>query len=190
MKQKNVTLCAVLIAVCCLSLLLFPACKKSSGSDNSGSSAYYLSATVNGKSWNANYNTNTGDVFAVAEITSSGSVSVVLALGIQLANKDTSAIALVFPKNITLGKAYDFENDLYTAGAYADNSAGYNTSPANHGSGTITVTNFDQTGNIVEGIFSGSFGTTNGSSVIQITNGKFRCLLTTATQQLPPNVKF
>ncbi len=188
-----------------LLMMLFPAlmviqsCKKSSGgSDDTNTSGYYLTASLGGKDWSANVKSPTLDNSpAIAGITNANGVNIVVLVGIAAANKDTTAIALVFPQNIQLNKPFSFDATKYLEGAYIAETApgattyyGYNTTPATGGSGTITVTTFDQTGKIIEGSFSGIFGSQTGRAAIPVTNGKFRCIYTTNAAQLPPNIKF
>jgi hypothetical protein len=92
-----------------------------------------------------------------------------------------------------LNKQTNFAANLYTAGVYVDGTTGYNSDPANKGSGSLTVTSFDQTAKVIEGTFSGTFGlVSGGATTVQVTNGKFKCIYTTQANAnpFPPNVKF
>lgn len=183
-----------------LLMLLFPAlvviqsCKKSSGNgDDTNTSGYYLTANVGGKDWSANVKSPTLDNSpAIAGITTANGINIVVLVGLTAVNKDTTAIALVFPQNLQLNKPFAFDATKYLEGAYiAETAPGattyyqYNTTPAIGGAGTITVTTFDQTGKIIEGTFSGVFGSQTGRAAIPVTNGKFRCVYTTGTSSLP-----
>ena len=115
--------------------LLFASCKKSSGGGDTGPvSEYFMTATVNGKGWSANVVSPTLNGACIGVTTTAGNASVVLMAGVQAQGKDSTAIALVFPTNITLNTATSFAAQLYTAGAYAESATvGYNTDPANKG---------------------------------------------------------
>jgi hypothetical protein len=187
-------------------LLIFPAllivqsCKKSSGGgdDAGNTSGYYLTANIGGKDWSANVKSSLQNSPSIAAITTANGAKIVLLIGVKAVNKDTTAIALIFPQNIQLNKAATFDANKYLEGAYiAEMSAGsgtyygYNTTPATGGSGTITVTTFDQTNSVIEGTFSGNFGSQNGKAALPVTNGKFRCIYTTDNTKLPvPGSKF
>jgi hypothetical protein len=184
-------------------LLVFQSCKKSSGGGDTpaNTSGYYLTATVGGKDWSANVPAPTlQNSPAIAGVTTVNGVSIMLMIGVSAANKDTTAIALVFPQNIQLNKAFTFDptknlEAAYTAEAAPGSSTyyGYNTTTTTGGSGTMTVTSFDQTAKVIEGTFSGVFGSqTAGKPAIPFTNGKFRCIYTTtgSNPSLGPGVKF
>lgn len=174
-------------------MLAVAGCKKSSGGSDSPTPEYYITATVNGKAWSANVVSPTLHAACVGIISSSNSVSLVLMAGVQTQGKDSTAIALVFPSNITLNKQTKFDGALYTAGAYVDGNKGYNSDPANKGAGSLTITSFDQTARVIEGNFTGTFGfVSGGSTTVKITDGKFKCLYTTQpnANPFPPNVKF
>jgi hypothetical protein len=189
-----------------LLLILFPAlflalsCKKSSGGgdDTTNTSGYYLTANIGGKDWSANVKSSLQNSPSIAAITTANGSKIVLLIGVKAVNKDTTAIALIFPQNIQPNKAFTFDATKYLEGAYiAEMSTGsgtyygYNTTPATGGSGTITVTTFDQATNVIEGTFSGTFGSQTGRAAIPVTNGKFRCIYTTDNTKLPvPGSKF
>jgi hypothetical protein len=191
-KMKNFLL---RFAAPLLLLSSFYGCKKSSGgSDSNNNPQYYLTATVAGKAWAANVSNNSLHSACTGMLVKSGSVSVVIALGIQAkSSTDSTAIALIFPSGITLGQQTTFDDKKYSEGAYATMTSGFNTLPANKGSGTITINTFDQSAMVIEGTFTGTFGlASGGTSTVKITDGKFRCNYTTQTNAnpFPPNVKF
>ena len=185
-QKISVTGCGVVLL-----LLLLQGCKKDSGSD-SNSSGYYLTATVNGESWSANVNSTLNNSPAIAAVTSSNGITVFILLGVKAVNRDSSAIAVIFPQTVTLDKATNFDASKYSEAAYVEEASpgsptyyGYNTTPATGGSGTFTITVLDQTAKLIEGTFSGAFGSQTGRADIQVTNGKFRCPYTTDINQLP-----
>ena len=61
----------------------------------------------------------------------------------------------------------------------------YTSSASYGGSGTLTVTVLDQTSNIIQGTFSGTFASKIGAAPVTISNGKFRCPYTTNTGTVP-----
>ncbi|HTE12480.1 MAG TPA: hypothetical protein VK645_15960 [Chitinophagaceae bacterium] len=185
----------LLIAV---GFLLVQSCKKSSGDDaNNNTSGYYLTANVNGQAWSANVNSTLNNSPAIAAVTGSGSSTVLLLLGLKAVNKDTTALVLIFPQNVALNKTLNFDPAQYLEGAYVAEITpgsgtyyGYNTTSATGGSGTITITLFDQSSKTIEGTFAGSFGSQQGRPAVKVTDGKFRCVYTTDITQLPKsNVK-
>jgi hypothetical protein len=177
-------------------ILTLSSCKKSSGGGVGGStntSGYYLSATVNGKAWNANVANDSLKSPVLAGIDYTGVSYVLIVLGEQTAGKDTSAIALVFPENITLNKTVAFNAAQSIEAVYAASAtAGYNTvSPGGTTDDSLTVTTFDQTSKVIEGTFKGTFYRTTGSGTVKITDGKFRTPYLMDINSLPPsNVKF
>ena len=171
---------------------LLQGCKKDSGGGSNNSSGYFLTASVNGQSWSANVNSTLNNAPAIAALSTSNGVSIFIVLGIKAVSNDSSAIAVIFPKNVTLNQSFNFDASQYSESAYVEESAarsttyyGYNTTSQTGGSGTITITAYDQTNKIVEGTFSGTFGSTIGRASVQVTNGKFRCPYTTDVNQLP-----
>jgi hypothetical protein len=176
-------------------LFTFQNCKKSSGSSSSDSS-YPFTATVSGKAFSANFvNPSIGGP-GFAEVDNTNGLSIMVCVGIQIINSnDTNIFVVVFPTNITLNKPINLDPTLNTGASYAaETSPGsgaynvYGTNPAYGGSGTLTVTEYDQVNNVVAGTFSGTLGSTAGTTVT-VTNGKFRCTITTASNPFPPNVK-
>lgn len=182
-----------------VSMLLFPAllalqsCKKSSGGgDAPNTSGYYLTATVGGKDWSANVPAPAlQNSPAIAAVTTVNGVNIMVMIGVKTANKDTTAIALVFPQNLQLNKAFTFDASKSLEAAYIAEISpgsgtyyGYNTTPATGGSGTMTITSFDQTNKVIEGTFSGVFGSQTGRAALSFTSGKFRCIYTTGSNPL------
>jgi hypothetical protein len=176
--------------------LLFPlfclvqGCKKSSGGD--ASTSYYFTATVNGKAWAANTSNNSYHSPALGGLTTANGVGVAAVVAVQAINNDSSAFVVVFPQNITLNTQYAVNPAQYTEGAYVSEvSPGsasynqYNTTSTTGGSGSLTITLFDQTAKVMEGTFSGVFGSLTGGAAVTVTNGKFRCPYTTDASQLP-----
>jgi hypothetical protein len=192
MNFKKTMLTAVRLTFSAMIIFtLLQGCKKDSGGDTN-SSGYYLTANVNGTAWSANVNSTLNNAPAVAAATSSNGISVILVLGVKAVNTDSSAIVVIFPQNITVNQQYSFDDSKFSEAAYITSASpgsttyyGYNTTAATGGSGTITVTAFDQTAKIVEGNFSGTFGSQTGRAPVQVTNGKFRCPYTTDVNQLP-----
>ncbi|MEP7280148.1 MAG: hypothetical protein ABI813_15985 [Bacteroidota bacterium] len=176
---------------CILFLFATQGCKKSADGGNN-TSGYYLEAKINGQAWSANVASSLNNSPAIAALTTSGSTSVVLLLGLMAVNKDTTALVLIFPPNITLNKTLDLDPGQFTEAAYVAEISpgsgtyyGYNTTSATGGSGKITITLFDKTAKIIEGTFSGVFGSQQGRAAVQVTDGKFRCVYTTDVTKLP-----
>ena len=196
MKQKN-NLRLASSVILLFSLFLFHACSKSSGSNTAPNTGYYFTANVNGKSFAANFVSPTDGGPGIAATTSSNGVLFVVAFGIQIVNtNDSSIFLIVFPASTPLNTATNLSPGINTGAAYsAEASPGsstynaYGTNPAYGGSGTFTVTEYDQTKKVVAGTFSGTFGSAT-STTVSITNGKFRCAITSSTSNFPPNVKF
>ncbi len=193
-KYVSPILTAPFLAALLLSFsALLPSCKKSSGgSDNGSSSPYYLSATINGKAWNANVANDSLHSPVLAVLTGSGSSTIALAIGIQASGKDSSALAIVFPKNITLNKTLVFNASNYMAAVYVANPTNtYETSKNTNSDDSLTITSFDQNAKIIEGTFKGTFYLTTGTGSVKITDGKFKTPYLTDASQLPPNnIKF
>jgi hypothetical protein len=199
MKQIKTIRFVLIFLTFSFSILLIQSCKKSSGGGNSNppNSSYYFTATVNGKSFAANFVSPTDGGPGIAATTSSNGVLFVVAFGIQIVNtNDSSIFLIVFPATTPLNTPTNLSPGINTGAAYsAEASPGsttynaYGTNPSYGGSGTFTVTEFDKTAKVVAGTCSGTFGSSTGST-ISITNGKFRCALTSSTSSFPPNVKF
>lgn len=194
--KKFIVYCLAVIVIG--SGLLLPGCKKSSDSSSNSTSGYYLSADINGQAWSANVNSSLSNSPSIAALTSSGGATYVLLLGLKAVNKDTTALVLVFPQDITLNKTFNLDPLQYMEGAYVEEITpgsgtyyGYNTTPATGGSGIISITSFDQSAKTIEGTFSGTYGSQQGRTAVKVTNGKFRCVYTTDVTQLPKSgVKF
>jgi hypothetical protein len=179
-------------------LFVLQGCSKSSGGNTTNpNTGYYFSATINGKSFSANFVSPTDGGPGIASTTTSNGVTFVVGFGIQIVNtNDSSIIVIVFPATTPLNTPTNLSPGINTGAAYsAEASLGsstynaYGTNPAYGGSGTFTVTEFDQTNKVVAGTFSGTFGSATNTSVT-VTNGKFRCTLVSSTTAFPPNVKF
>lgn len=184
----------IIVWVVLATTFVFQNCKKDSDATGGTNNppGFYLTATINGQSWNANVNSSLNNSPAIAASTYANGVNIVMLLGIHAVNKDSSAIAVIFPKNITLNQLVAFDASRYSEGAYVSEISsgsgtyyGYNTLPVTGGSGAITISKFDETEMTIEGTFSGTFGSTNGKPAVEITNGKFRCVYTTNVNQLP-----
>ncbi|HLK30798.1 MAG TPA: hypothetical protein VKT28_19630 [Puia sp.] len=198
MKQKNI-LCLASSAILLFFLFLFQGCSKSSGGNNSTPPAtdYYLTASVNGKSFAANFVSTTDGGPGIAGTTTSNGIQFIVGFGIQIVNtNDSSIFVIVFPANTPLNTPTSLSPTVNTGLVYsAESSPGspnynvYGTNPAYGGSGTFTITEYDQTKKVVAGTFSATLGSTTNSTV-SITNGKFRCTIIGTTSNFPPNVKF
>ncbi len=179
------------------SFAFLPGCKKNSGNTDNPNSTFYFQATVSGKSFNANFVSPTDGGPGIAATTVSNGVTYVVAFGIQILNtNDSSLFLIVFPSSTPLNTATSLSPSVNTGIAYTvEASPGspdyytYGTNPAYGGSGTFTVTEFDQAKKIVAGTFSATLGSSTGSTV-NVTNGKFNCTLVSSTNSFPPNVKF
>jgi hypothetical protein len=199
MKQKMVPRLSTISIVILFISLVLPGCKKSSGSGSGApTSGYPFSATVSGKAFNANFISPTAGGPGFAAIDNANGLSIMVAVGIQIVNtNDSSLFVVVFPTSITLNKPINLDPSLNTGAAYSTEASpgssvynSYGTNPANGGSGTLTVTEYDQVNKVVAGTFSGTFGSAPGGPTISVTNGKFRCIITTVSNPFPPNVKF
>lgn len=180
------------LLVATMLLISIQSCSKSSGNSDNNAPEFYLTANVNGQSWSSNIHSTLNNSTALAIVTNSGGTSVLLLLGLKADNKDTTALILIFPQLIALKTALSFDPTQYREGAYVQEIKpgsgtyyGYNSTPATGGSGTITVISFDTSTNIVEGSFSGNFGSQQGRPAVQVSEGKFRCPFTTDANQLP-----
>jgi hypothetical protein len=178
-------------------LFTFQGCKKSSGNSSSNSS-YPFTATISGKAFSANFvNPSIGGP-GFAEVDNTNGLSIMVCVGIQIANtNDSSLFVVVFPTDITLNKPINLDPSLNTGAAYSTEASpgsstynSYGTNPAYGGSGTLTVTEYDQVNKVVAGTFSGTFGSAPGGQAVSVTNGKFRCVITTVSNPFPPNVKY
>jgi hypothetical protein len=167
-----------------LCTMIATGCSKSSGSENN--SSYYMTGTVSGKAWSANLSNNSYKSPVLAGVETTNNITIVFVLGIQVANSDTSAFAVVFPKNTSLNQTLDFDITQNTEAAYIEEASpgsstynGYNTASTSGGSGNYSVSLIDDANKVIEGTFSGTFALTTGSGSVTVTNGKFRCPYTT-----------
>ena len=197
MKHRSMLRFIAIVSTVVFISLLIQSCKKSSGGSAAPATGYYFTATINGKSFAANFVSPTDGGPGIASTTTSNGVTFVVGFGIQIANaNDSSIMVIVFPITTPLNTPTDLSPGINTGAAYsAEASPGsstynsYGTNPAYGGSGTFTVTEFDQTNKVVAGTFNGTFGSSANTTVI-VTNGKFRCNLISSTSTFPPNVKF
>jgi hypothetical protein len=193
MKTRCYVFSAFFFSILSLALLL-SSCKKSSGGNDgsTNNSGFYLSASVNGKTWNANVANDNMQSPVLAAQTGSGASTLFLVLGIQAQGKDSSAFAIVFPQSIALNKTLVFDASKYMIGIYAATAtAGYETSASTNSDDSLTITSLDQTAKVIEGTFKGTFYLTSGSGSVKVTNGKFRTPYVLDASQLPPsNIKF
>src|ERR1700744_813360 len=83
-------------------MLAFTACKKDSGGGSPSNSTYYLTASINGSTWNATVPVDTAKDNVVAVLTGTASTSIGVVLGAYVSGTDTSAIELAFPMNFSL----------------------------------------------------------------------------------------
>ena len=164
--------------------LLLTACSKSSGTVNN--SSYYMTAMINNLPWAANTSNNSFKSPALAGLKSQNGTTIVLVIGIKAVNTDTSGFAVIFPQNITLNQTFAFDPSQLTESVFINElspgSATYNTfntTATTGGSGSFTITVFDQTAKIIESSFSGTYGSAGGSNYVVVSNGKFRCPYTT-----------
>lgn len=176
---------ATMPAILAFMLFLTQACKKSSGSDdnNNPSSEFYLSATVNNKDWTANMLSNRSEPVAAGE-----TQGLILIVGGLVVNKDTSAIVIAFPDKITINQQFNFSIPGKSLAAYATRTETYSTTYST-GSGSFTVSSFDQTTRVIEGNFSCTAFTEDGSHKLTISNGKFRAKVEAEAPKPPSGVK-
>jgi hypothetical protein len=181
--KKNISLLqlSLLLLIC---TVIITGCSKSSGSENN--SSYYMTGTVNGKAWAANLSNNSYKSPVLAGVETANNITIVFVLGIQVASSDTSAFAVIFPKNTSLNQTIGFDVTQNTEAAYIEEASagsstynGYNTESTYGGSGNYSVSLIDDANKVIEGTFSGTFGLTTGSGSVTVTNGKFRCPYTT-----------
>jgi len=160
-----------------LALFALTGCSKSSPGPE-----FYVSASVGGNGWNSNVansqNTN------VAAIISQNSMVVVASQNID---NTVTSLGVVFPKTITLNQPIAINPAQGTALAYSiTQTEGYSADPARGGSGTLTVTQLDETAGIVAGTFSGDAVNNLNGSRIKITNGQFRSVIYKVNVTTPP----
>jgi hypothetical protein len=197
MKHKTIPRISAIAITALLGFFLLQSCKKSSGGSTAPATGYYFTATINGKSFTANFVSPNDGGPGIASTTTSNGVTFVVGFGIQIANtNDSSIMVIVFPITTPLNTPTDLSPGINTGAAYSVEASpgsstynSYGTNPAYGGSGTFTVTEFDQTNKVVAGTFNGTFGS-SANTTVTVTNGKFRCNLISSTSTFPPNVKF
>jgi hypothetical protein len=186
--------CLLTAGVLVAALFTLPSCKKDSGNSSAVNSAYYLSASVSGTSWNANVGLDSLHDPAIAALNGLNTGDIAVVIAEEASGKDTSAFVIVFPVEIPLNQAWAFNTANLALAAYAPNaSLVYQTPSTGNAGDSVTVTTFDQTNQVIEGTFKGTFYSTTGSGSVTITNGKFRApYVIDAAQQssLPGNIKF
>ena len=161
-------------------LLLFVGCSKQTPEPE-----FYMVATIDGKAWQSNV-ANSQKTTVAATISN----NLVAVLAVQSADNVNTGFGLVFPKTITLNTAVPFDQRNYTTLAYVlSNTEGYVADPQQGGSGTVTVTRFDETAGMVEGTFTGEAVYNQNGSRISIKNGRFRSALYTTPVTTPPTGK-
>jgi len=159
-----------------LSLLMLAGCSKKDPEP-----AFFLSATIDGKSWTAN-EPNSQNTNAAAVI----SQNLVVVVASQNVDKTVTSVGLVFPKAITLNQAIAIDPAKNIALAYSlTQTEGYSADPAKGGKGTLTITRFDEANSLVEGTFSGEAIHNKNGSRVTITNGRFRSAIYSLTVTTP-----
>ncbi|RCR66536.1 hypothetical protein [Larkinella punicea] len=142
---------------------------------------FYLSATIDGKAWQANVTNSQNTIVGAAKVNNQVAV-----IGQQKTDK-TATLVIMFPKNVTLNQSMNFtESQLSTLAYTPDDVAAYSTEPNRGGSGTYTVTRFDEENKIVEGTFSGEAINISNGVKLKITNGRFRATLFDAPPTTTP----
>jgi len=177
------------IVLACLTYIL-PGCKKNNSSqpateNNTQGGKYYLTGTVNGVSWKA-------DVVAAGDTT-----NLIIIIGAQMVNKDTSAIVLSFPDLATINQSYPFNFSVNSSLAgYLSNTSNttlyfYATIYSVGGStGDFTITKLDRTANMVSGIYTATVTNNSSKNTLTITNGTFNMPFVMSTPSLPSNIKY
>lgn len=133
---------------------------------------FYLSATIGGKAWRANVNNNQNTTVGAGKVN-----NLVMIIGQQKTDK-TATLVVVFPKNVALNQTLKFTESQPSTLAYTpDDIEPYSMEPSRGGSGTYTVTRFDEENQIVEGTFSGEAINTKNGTKLTITDGRFRSKL-------------
>jgi hypothetical protein len=155
----------MIIRLLLLSVVLLAGCSKKSPEPE-----FYVTATVDGNLWIANVaNSQNTPVAAII------SQNMVVVIGSKDADNAITSLGVVFPKSIALNQAIAFNPAKNLALAYSISpTEGYSADPAKGGSGTLTITRFDETAGVVEGTFSGEAIFNKNSSRVSITNGRFR----------------
>ena len=166
-------------------------CKKSKDTqtaveNNTDGGKYYFTGDIDGTPWKA-------DVVAAGD-----TVHLMLAIGVQIQNRDTSIMVLGFPDNITLNQPTDFYYPSSGSGqgsiaAFEGNSTDVSSAytSATTSGGKFTVTQLDKSAKMVAGTFNVTLANTSGDE-ITITNGKFKMpyVESKSPQGLPGNIKF
>lgn len=148
-----------------LVLLLITGCSKTTPEPE-----FYMTATIDGKSWSANVANS--QKTNVAAVVNQGLVAVVAG---QVIDNTTTSVGVVFPKTITLNQPIAIVPAKNIALAYSiSQTDGYSADPNLGGSGTLTITRFDETAGVVEGTFSGDAVFNKNSTRVAIANGRFR----------------
>ncbi|RRB02597.1 hypothetical protein [Larkinella rosea] len=133
---------------------------------------FHLSATVGGKAWRANVNNSQNTTVGAAKVN-----NYVVIIGQQKTDK-TATLVVIFPKNVALNQSVKFTESQPSTLAYTpDDVNAYSMEPSRGGSGTYTVTRYDEQSQLVEGTFSGEAINVNTGAKLKITDGRFRSRL-------------
>ncbi|GAB3939150.1 hypothetical protein [Larkinella terrae] len=133
---------------------------------------FYLSATIGGKAWRANVNNSQNITVGAAKVN-----NYVVVIGQQKTDK-TATLVVIFPKNVALNQSVKFTESQPSTLAYSpDDLEAYSMEPSRGGSGTYTVTRFDEENQMVEGTFSGDAINIKTGAKLKITDGRFRSQL-------------
>lgn len=149
--------------------LIILSCKKANDTpNNTSNSQNYCTANINGTAWKAD------------RVLAGDTSNIMIALGIKIANSDTSIFTIVFPDNITVNTLTTFDQSQYSLLIFAMQSSNggvtniYSMDPTSGGSGSFTITKLDVSAKVVEGTFTGeAVNTKNNNDKLTITNGKF-----------------
>lgn len=150
--------------------LIILSCKKGKDTpeNSTSNSSYYCTANINGTAWKAD------------RVLAGDTSNIMIALGIKIANSDTSIFTIVFPDNIAVNQLTTFDQSQYSLLIFAmQSSIGgatniYSMDPSAGGSGDFTITKLDVSAKVVEGTFTGeAVNTKNNNDKLTITNGKF-----------------
>jgi len=170
MKIKILTHAASILIMFLLASLIIQSCKKGNDTpaNNTSNSTYYCNANINGSAWKAD------------RVLAGDTSNLLIALGIKIANSDTSLFTIVFPDNITVNQLTTFDQAQNSVLVFAMQSSNggatniYSMDPSAGGSGDFTITKLDVSAKVVEGNFNGeAVNTTNKNDKLTITNGKF-----------------
>jgi hypothetical protein len=148
---------------------------------------FYLSATIDGKAWRANVNNSQNTTVGAGKMN-----NLVAVIGQQKTDK-TATLVIIFPQNVAQNQAVNFNQSQPSTLAYTpDDVAAYSMEPSRGGSGTFTVTRFDEADQVVEGTFSGEAININTGAKLKIADGRFRSKLfdvPPTTTPAAPNTK-